>query len=251
VETQQNIHTDVFIWQKMNFRIKYKELQKQTSPIEQQVEQLKQELEKLKYSVQSQPVWQEIASLQSTVGLLRDIQFKQAIEKRRKAKGRRLGLGDSLTKYQFSITKPKRRKETKKELLLPSGKLVTNEEAILRHVKSFYQKFYAIEPLDSTEQQEAVDKLLLHMRSRLSDDQNRSIERVLDEQEVLNTIKQLEANKIPGLDGLTAELYKICWQFMNPEIILLLQEFWDTVELYKEFLKGVRKLIPKNWISAG
>jgi hypothetical protein len=62
--------------------------------------------------------------------------------------------------------------------LLPSGKLLTNEEPIITHDKEFYQILYAKEPIEKTAQQEAVHKPILLIRSRISDEHIRTIERV-------------------------------------------------------------------------
>jgi hypothetical protein len=98
--------------------------------------------------------------LKSATALLRDIQFKDAIEKRKRTRSKRLGLGDAPTKFQFSHTKARRRQERMKELLLETGETIRDEHEILEQVCQYYQKLYAEEEVDSVEQQRATEELL-------------------------------------------------------------------------------------------
>jgi hypothetical protein len=68
---------------------------------------------------------------------------------------------------------------------------------------------------------------------------------LLDKDEVFDTLKDTANNKAPGIDGITAEILKECWSIIGNDFYKLIKQFWDTEELYPEFLEGIIRLIPK------
>lgn len=50
----------------------------------------------------------------------------------------------------------------------------------------------------------------------------------------------------PGLDGLTSEVFRTCWHFMEGGYFSLICHFWATGELYLSFNEGILKLLPKK-----
>lgn len=56
----------------------------------------------------------------------------------------------------------------------------------------------------------------------------------------------LQPNKAPGPDGMNAEFFKRCWEFMGHDIWLLVEEFRKKRKFVKELNHTVICLIPKK-----
>jgi hypothetical protein len=53
------------------------------------------------------------------------------------------------------------------------------------------------------------------------------------------------AAKSPGLDGLSYELYKMCFHIIGPALLEAFNDMLAAVELPPAFCKGVVRLLPK------
>jgi hypothetical protein len=69
---------------------------------------------------------------------------------------------------------------------------------------------------------------------------------MLEKKEVHSALKDLASNKAPGVDGITAKVLKDCWAFIDDNFYELVKHYWNTGELYSEFIEGIIRLIPKE-----
>jgi hypothetical protein len=56
----------------------------------------------------------------------------------------------------------------------------------------------------------------------------------------------LHNDKLPGADGLTAEVFKACWHFIQQDFLMMVLAFWETGKLAYNIKEGIIKLLPKK-----
>lgn len=69
---------------------------------------------------------------------------------------------------------------------------------------------------------------------------------VLDLAEVESVVKGLPSDKALGLDGLTSEVLKACWEWVSITYLELVREFWRDGTLMSAVVRGVLCLTPKG-----
>lgn len=55
-------------------------------------------------------------------------------------------------------------------------------------------------------------------------------------EEVWNTIKDLPADKAPGLDGFTGRFYKSCWAIIKDDIMAALHTVWTLFSSFSTLI---------------
>ena len=73
-------------------------------------------------------------------------------------------------------------------------------------------------------QQRGSYKKYNHLHSRLiTEDQNKSLNRLITMEEVEEAVRDMPNGKAPGPDGFTINFYKSCWEIVSVEV-------WEVVE---------------------
>ena len=84
------------------------------------------------------------------------------------------------------------------------GKTVSGKRDILRVTHTFNSNLYGPEAVD----EESCQRLVSKVHARLSDVDQNKCEGYIELQECTAALKQMKANKAPGLDGLPTEFYR-------------------------------------------
>ena len=80
----------------------------------------------------------------------------------------------------------------------------------------------------------------------LSSEERDSIEGLLTELKCLNALKDLEADKSPGTDGLPSEFYPMFWSEVSKPLLEALNYGFEIGQLSISQKQGIIKLIPKK-----
>ena len=93
---------------------------------------------------------------------------------------------------------------------------------------------------------EEIDKFLeKHNFPKLNQEEIENINRPITSMEVETVIRNLPANKSPGPDGFTAELYQKFREELTPILFKLFQKIAEEGELPNSFYEATITLIPK------
>ena len=108
-----------------------------------------------------------------------DIEFYAKLEKRSAQKGLILELQDE------------------------DGQIKTGNENLLQIVENYYTNLYTQSTVDIIKQQQ----LLKNIDTQISASDRQKLDAPITEDELKTAVRQLNDNKSPGLDGITAEFY--------------------------------------------
>ena len=124
-----------------------------------------------------------------------------------------------------------------------NNKEYNEKEDILREIQSFYQNLYSSQNIPNAQIQDYLQDFNPPL---LDSTQKDSIGAFIKEEEVDLVIRNLNLNKSPGLDGITAEFY----QEFRPQLVPILTELYNNSLLQgylpKSFKQSIITLIFKN-----
>ena len=80
----------------------------------------------------------------------------------------------------------------------------------------------------------------------LNPDEQMSCEGLLTKAECLQALKNTEANKTPGSDGIPAEFYKVFWNDLSDLLVNSINFAYQTGQFSVTQRRGIIKLIPKK-----
>ena len=124
-----------------------------------------------------------------------------------------------------------------------NNKEYNEKEDILREIQSFYQNLYSSQNIPNAQIQDYLQDFNPPL---LDSTQKDSIGAFIKEEEVDLVIRNLNLNKSPSLDGITAEFY----QEFRPQLVPILTELYNNSLLQgylpKNFKQSIITLIFKN-----
>ena len=164
-----------------------------------------------------------------------------------RAKVRWLKEGEKNTKYFIGLEKRNYINKTIIQLIDNEGKTLSNQNAILKEEKQFYEKLYS-ENSVNLDDEELLKTFFVDSTevNKLDNEMKNKCDGPITKEECQQAIKSLSNCKSPGTDGLPAEFYKIFWN----EISDLLVESFNFSFIKKELSisqkQGIITLLPKT-----
>ena len=122
-------------------------------------------------------------------------------------------------------------------------KIVKNKDEICEGAMRFYQQLYSKDDLDEDKMQTLIDR---QIDKRLTDDQRDSIEGIVRKGELLESLKSMENDKSPGLDGLTREFYVMNWELIGSDYADVTANTYLQDRLPDSWSEGLITLIYKE-----
>lgn len=131
------------------------------------------------------------------------------------------------------------------------GNIKNQNKDIKQVVTNFYQKLFYLEPHNPEKRSDILESI----QRTITKEENKLLERNIEESEVWEAIKSLSDNKSPGIDGLPIELYKLIWPEIKKEMTEILNHFLNLgilsntqrTALVTLIHKGGEKQDLKNW----
>ena len=117
---------------------------------------------------------------------------------------------------------------------------------ILCQMENFYKTLYCSQISEDTFNYSAPLFLNCNNIKRLDGEQQKTCEGLITEEECLSTLKQFSKNKTPGSDGLTAEFYLCCWDYVSIPLKGCLNDAYQRGETSISQRKGLISLLPKK-----
>ena len=67
--------------------------------------------------------------------------------------------------------------------------------------------------------------LLSHMSYLVSEENNVSLMKSFTEEEIRNVVWDMESDKAPGPDGFYFHFYKVCWNIIKTDLLIMVKSF--------------------------
>ena len=154
--------------------------------------------------------------------------------------------GERNTKYFMNIEKRSHERKHIVKLKTDQNEYFEEAKRILCEMETFYTALYASQITDNTFDASASSFLNPDNVQRLDNEQQKSCEGLITEEECLSSLKTFEKNKTPGTDGLTAEFYLCFWEFVVTPLIDCLNDAYCRGEMSISQRRGMISLLPKK-----
>ena len=153
--------------------------------------------------------------------------------------------GERNNKYFLGLEKSRNKKNCIRKLVNKHGQTVTNSEAIMTELRSFYEDLY-----DNKDSGVDNDDLQFLDQSlnvpKLSNNLSLLCDGLLTYTECYKALAKFDNNKSPGNDGLTAEFYKTFWPILGNRLVHYLNAAYINGKLSNSQGQAIIRLIEKK-----
>ena len=113
--------------------------------------------------------------------------------------------------FYAKLEKRSQKKNIISELEDKNGCIYSENEEMIKIAEEYYTQLYTPAQIDSIKQQQLLKNIVLKISTN---DKNR-LDAPITEAELAIAVQQLQDNKSPGIDGITAEFYKKYWYLIK------------------------------------
>ena len=174
--------------------------------------------------------------------LLNAVYHRESEGAKIRSRARWLEEGEAPTRFFFKLERERQAKSAVSSILNSDGQLVSSRDEVLKAHVDFYSKLFEEEETDP----EALDELLSHVTSHLSDADRDLCDQSLSPCELSSAVAGLSNNKSPGPDGLTAEFYVKFWPRLGPILLQVYNQSLADGELPDSLKESATKVIFKK-----
>lgn len=163
---------------------------------------------------------------------------------KQRAKLHWLEVGDQNNKTFHNAIKSRQAQNTIREIRCATGNVVTKQQDIKDEAVYFFSEFLNKVPdnfIGATT--EELEELL---EFRCSDDDCRSLEAEVSEEEIRRVVFAMPSNKSPGPDGYPVEFFKSTWSIVAQDFIIAIQSVFRYGFLPKGVNSTILALVPKK-----
>ena len=154
----------------------------------------------------------EIASLEAQLSAL-DFQKMEGAKIRSRVQW--LEAGEKPSRYFFKLEKERNEKNYVNSILDVNGIEVSDHVEIEQAHVDFYTNLFSSESIDP----HFKENILNEISNFLAEPDRESCEGILSLAELTASVKSLNHNKAPGLDGLSVEFYLKFWDLLGPQLL--------------------------------
>ena len=167
---------------------------------------------------------------------------KETIAKINKAKSWFFERINNTDKPLARLIKKQREKNQINKIRNGNGDITTDNTEIHRIIRDYYQQLYA-NKLNNVEE---MDKFLEKYNfPKLNQEEIENLNRPITSTEIETLIRNIPANRSPGLEAFTAEFYKKFRKELTPILLKLFQKIAEEGKLPNSFYEATITLIPK------
>ncbi|KAL3678979.1 hypothetical protein R1sor_021935 [Riccia sorocarpa] len=202
-------------------------------------------LGELREKIQEGATDEEINTYRSLERSVHEAELLEASILRRRSRIRWTQAGDTNSKYFYSCFKAKQDQEKITFLENDHGHRIEDEDQVLGMVHGYYENLYSQTPEEQGARAERAEVLDLLDRG-VTLEENNMLAEVPGGREILELVDALPKDKVPGEDGLTAEVLRESWEWTGDRCTLFIQEVWTHQNLPRNNKTAVVKLLPKS-----
>ena len=148
------------------------------------------------------------------------------------------------TKYFYSLLKSRQKQSTMHSLIDKEGKLLTEQEEIMKEARQFYADLYTKEEEISIEEQ---NYFLGKVNKKLTNEQKQMLETDLELKDLKEALQDTQNEKSAGCDGLPYEFYKTFWNKIKEDFLQVTKEsLYKTKHLTVSQSRSLLTLIYKK-----
>ena len=173
---------------------------------------------------------------------LNDFLIRNMKEKLIKQRYRNFGKNYFTTKEFFRQFRKKRRDSFIEKLKNVNGESKTDTNDLLGIAHAFYSDLYKKRDTDNATQQFFIDKI----QNKLSSANLDSLNIHITQSELKAAISKTKENKSPGIDGLSANLYKTCFDILGKPLTKVLNHCFTHGKVPYSMKIGVLSLLYKK-----
>lgn len=159
----------------------------------------------------------------------------------KKLKNKHLMLAGRGTQYFHSLLKKRNSSSSIASLIKADGSPTTSQEEVITELIGFYEDMLGTESTTSPISQAVIDQ-----RPVLTSEDCALLSSPIDNASIKEALFQIRDDKAPGPDGFTAAFFKSNWDIIQSDFLAVVQEFFETGKLLKQFNHVVIPLIPKT-----
>ena len=197
---------------------------------------------------------QEIAQHSSEEAVVRYKALQDKINQIEQEKGKRamirsgarwLEAGEKPTRYFLKMNQKRGREKCISVLQTANGDLVTGNREILDHCSRYFERIHASrgECYDTSKYNSFMQTLRC---PQLNENQKKSCEGDLDNQECLQALKGMLNNKAPSVSGFSKEFFLFFWAELGEMIVAYANNARKNGLFYITQRRGVLTLLPKK-----
>ena len=150
--------------------------------------------------------------------------------------------GEKPSRYFFKLEKERSEKNFVNSILDANDVEVSDLNEIERAHVEFYTKLFSPEPVDLL----MKENILSEISNFLSEPDRESCEGLLSLAELTASIKSLNYNKAPGLDGLSVEFYLKFWDLFGPQLLDVINSCFARGKIGDSMRASATRLVYKK-----
>lgn len=149
---------------------------------------------------------------------------------------------DKNTSYFLKLEKYRQESNSVKEVLNTKGEIISDTLGILETQVAFYENLYSEERIELS----AQEMLFENISNKITTEEKELCETDIHLTHLTESLKDMNKNKSPGLDGLTVEFYCKFWKLLGPLLAEIVNEIQKTKHLTNTMQRGIISLIYKK-----
>lgn len=147
--------------------------------------------------------------------------------------------GEKSSKYFFNLERSRGNSKYISKLVREDGSIIKDPKKLLQEERIFYKKLYGVK--------ETTNWTYVNKTEQILDDQEQAfLEKDITDEELAVSLMGMNNSKTPGLDGLSADFYKVFWQHFKDLYCNAIRFMIDRGFLHFTARKGVIVLLPKK-----
>ncbi|KAL3681966.1 hypothetical protein R1sor_024922 [Riccia sorocarpa] len=206
---------------------------------------LEKEVAWRKENLSEEPSEEEVKTLEELESRLREKQLEEARRWRIRSRTKWLAEEEAPSRYFFAKMKAKWAQEKIEALEEDEGEVTTDRQEILDKIHQFYSDLFSAEEC-TEDRRQAREAVVGTVSSQLTEEESDRMSRVSDQKEIEEVVFRLKKNKAPGIDGLTAEVLQLCWEFVGADCVKFVHAVWAKKSMLATDCQAVIRLIHKG-----
>ena len=179
-----------------------------------------------------------ITALEDIKEKIKQLEEEKAKSAAFRARARWIRDGERSTKYFFALEKRNFGQKTMRRLTTPHG-VITEQSRILHEQRRFYEELY-------TSNRDIAFKLTNNTPIFISEKDRIMLDSDISIIEAKEALDDMQPDKAPGCDGITAELMKVIWPYISDILIDNFNTCYQAGFLNDSARRGIITLIPKK-----